>query len=527
MEVFLIHAGLCYCITFPIIELMNGRGEPKILGFDYSKYSPFEQITNWALGDGATLPAALAIATLLAKVLIVALAALFSPTTMDFKVSTTIQTSGVPTVQGQMTESVPEMYYTLAGYLSADVSMLPWTTHDYCIIPFYPLQSTMRIEGYATVNWVKLSYDEVSIDSYESSAFAIGSEIHCVLLPHQLITTSCEEYASRKPIECPLFGTNQTVATYIQVNDQCWNLTQFSVPDSNSSAYSWTWPSTDFIVGSSNCPDTFFALWVERPANPHPLSAGDLYRGPDEAVGLKCVSTEKLLLLKATIKTFNRDVLSTSNFEYADIEKLYSANTSARLTSMFLNTIRADIRAPDDAVTHDLMWFNYLMAAVHPAIIQTQTNVTHLPNPSILVAAFEDIYRRLFAMSITLSAENLFAEHELEVSQATGVIRKDRVVVNVPMFVLALAILLYTVVVLLLLGGYKHKPHKHGHIPVSLMGTFAMLYDSTAKDKVEGIDGKNPKDRMTKFKDRGGSYTYGAFMGQKNTPRYGMYKRSD
>lgn len=267
---------------------------------------------------------------------------------------------------------------------------------------------------------------------------------------------------------------------------------------------------------------------MERPADPEPKN-GTLYQDRLEVLILKCSAVDKVVELDATVDGSDR-VLSavvTRRLDTMEVGALYNEDASTTLPADFVIAMLAGMASEtlDAGSRHQMRWLNYLIATVDPRTVGKKTNITHIPDRAYIVGAFEDVYRRLFAINMALYHDGIIASREEEPNIKTttaAVLQADRVRVSTEMFFLSVLILLFMVVVLVVLYWGQRQPV--GHLPHSLAGTYALLYASNAKEECGTLRGRNSKERAKRLKEVERKYVYGPFDGGRH---YGVYRVGD
>lgn len=500
IEPALVTLGACHCMLGPYKALDRGRATSSVsLAVDYDRSPPHFQLVR-SLRTGNIALAALTVAILLSNVLAVAFAGLFSA------VNEGIQGSGPLKVQEGFTGSANGMYYVLAKSLESNDTRPPtWTKEGYYIVPFYPIGRDGQEE-------------------YTGGTLGISVDINCSLVPAESINLRCDNFWTNESgiINCPVAAVGN-ITNYLYIDDPCWKYTLMSGADDEyrmNDSYKWYNPSGDTLVRSANCDDRLFAVWVERPADPKPKDLTFPYQDHFEALALNCMSTDRFVNLTATIAKGGH-VVSIGNIHPLDVHEvdaLYppKTGTDARLAATFLDSIDNGISRGN---YHQIKWFNYLMATVKSEVVRsTPPNITHIPNQSVM-SAFEDVYRRLFAINLRLHARTILS---LDTVEGARIIQpRGKVYVSSTMFYIAAAILGFMIVVLVALYWGQDR-QVVGHLPRNLVGMYAHLYASNAKEECAQVIGTNPEDRAMKLGELKGRYAYGRFSNGKNV---GVYRK--
>lgn len=487
VEPILVAVASSYCMLAPYEKLRRRYAPSKhSLAVDYDKSPPHFQLARTMRARDLGL-AALTIAILLSNVLAVALAGLFSLSATSFTKIRDVETTGIPIMKGNVDGQNWEIFYPLAANLSIGKQLPTWTTQDSYIIPFYPV-------------------DGIDVKIYEGTTFSIRADINCRAFHRDFIPLNSP----------PSMPGHAELNITLLIDDGCYpanqeNLTIISLP------------SDDTMRFSDHCSRTLFAGWVEQPGNPHPNNSLTPNQNHLEAAVISCTFIEMANELTATIDNAQQVIKTTNSrpLNAAEMATMYPTNISAPgdLVRAVANAITPSTFAVG---THsELVWVNFFMASLTPSIIQNLANVTHIPNTTDLASAFEDVFQRLFAISLRLYAEEIFSAGKGTVSPGTVTILEQRVIVNYRMFVLSAVILIYTIGVLVVVYMWR-RPRIYGYLPTSLSGMYALLYASNAKEYCG--PGSTPAERATGLS---GTYAYGAFVGADGKGHYGVNRESE
>lgn len=488
VEPLLVAIASSYCMLTPYEKLRRRNASSKdSLSVDYDKSPPHFQLAR-TLRAGDIELAALTAAILLSNVLAVALSGLFSLTYSDAMISHDVQTTGIPTMKGGVDGRDWEIFYPLAANLSEGKDLPTWTTWDSYIFPFFPVDST-------------------DVQVYEGTTVGVRAEISCRAFNRESI-----------PLKLlPSMPGHAELDIAVLVDDGCY--------DTDHGHYTSviSLPSDDTMGFSDHCNRSFYAGWVEQPGNPRPNNSQRQNQNYLDAAVVSCTFVEMVYELTATINSAHQ-VIKTTNIRplKADaITGMYPANTSAPG-----DLIRAVANAISPATfargTHShLVWVNLFMATLTPSILRHLPNVTHVPDTKDLAMAFEDVFQRLFAISLRLYAEEIFSTGKNSVSAGKAIVLQPRVKLSFKMFVLSVVILVYTIAVLVVLYVWR-RPKIYGYLPTSLMGMYALLYASNAKEHCGS--GRTPAERALTLS---GTYACGSFVGGDGRGHYGVHKESE
>lgn len=513
------------CMLAPYTVLTPGpAGSGKSLAVDYDKSPPHFQLIR-ALSTVNIPLAALTVSIFLCNVLAVALAGLFSSTTRKLNMTTEVRTHEAPRLQDVFTKPAQEMYFILAEQLSELTTPLTWTTPAYYVLPVLPATSD-------------------DVEMYETPSLGIGIDIKCNQLDPRNITMACDMSQCATSTEFFDYSDYSLV-----VADACWGNTVASAATGTerfTTNYTWEGLSHDNIIQSTNCPNTFFPIWVERPWDPQ-QSSGERYETKLNSLILKCTTVETVAELNIVVG--REQVLSSSvvrNLTSEEVTALYPTNRTGlvyipsylnntihanttgpvnitdRLASTFIDAIRAGIRTENSPDSHKIRWFNYLMKSIDPKIDRNLPNMTHIPDAAYIAGAMEEVYRRLFVINLRLYEASIIKSGAEHTHTAAAVLLINRVAVSRVMFHLAGSIILTIMLVLAYI--YLRRRQPVGHVPKTLAGMYALLYASNAKEECGQLSGKNPKERAKHLEEFEGKYVYGSFLGGEH---YGVYRRGE
>lgn len=493
-----------HCMLGPYQTLDKG-GAPcsTSLLIDYDKSPPHFQLLR-SIRQGNFPLAALTTALLLSHVLAVAFAGLFSAKSVEL---TGNSTYGViyPTFgfTGPIEGRSLEMYYILADNLARDLPLPPLVTEEYFVLDFEAWDPSGDIE------------------KYSGPSHGVGINVTCNLVTSDSIHLACDPSTDvnlPSAVYCP-------ENYYITVSDPCW---AHVTPSNNISlTQDFTNTSGDFFLQSANCLNTFFAMWLQRPADPHPPNVTSLYLHYLDTVLLKCETVEKIVALNATATPDDviLDINVTRQLSAQEVLGMYPAYTKPRdrLPHRFIESIRQGLLAEDEVNdADDIRWFNYLTATIDPSIVRNTTNITHIPDTAHLVAAFEDVYRRLFAITIGLNSDLLNYGDGVQVTLPC-VVHIDKVLVSGLMYKIAAAILFFIMAVLVLLYWGNRGGRFEGHLPRSLAMMYSLLYASNAQDECGSVKGMDPEERAKELRNLGYRYRFGEFV-NGGRPHIGIHR---
>lgn len=492
MEPILVCIGSANCMLSPYQALLSGRATAKVLTVDYDKSPPHFQFLRSMKAKNYKL-AALSVAILLSNLFAIALTGLFSPTRVNLHLTTDVEVPTALTVTGGFLEDTHEMYYRLIDHLTHGRPPPTWTTPDYYVIPFTPVSS-----------------EEVL--SYEATTIGLGLDIKCALVPSESINLTWFNGTKQSYPRGQNMWTN-----YVGIDDPCWRHKSKPIlePNITNTRYGWRPPTRDALLESITCPGTLFALWLERPGDPSPVSQSDPYQNRIDVVMLKCTTIHTVVQLTANVSQAE-NVNSVSNIRPLDASQLqavypHNSINSSLLAATFIAKVVAGTLSEPSPGRHQMRWIDHLMMLVDSSIvIDHSTNITHLPNTTNLAQTFERVYRRLFAINVRHYAADILSPGPRQIAPGRAVVRSFRVNVSRSMFYLSSIILVFIMAVLVILY-YTQQQHVIGHLPTSLAGMYAHLYASNSQEECGRVEGKNPEERGKALEALGLSYRYGWF----------------
>lgn len=518
VEPLLVTLGSFYCMVGPY-KIMNQRRRETTLAMvlDFDQAPPHFQLWN-SFRTRDTALGALTVCILLANVLAVALAGMFTITNEDFQISVDVEHFTAPAIKAGFTVPVAQEYYVLAGRVSEIAALPTWTTHEYYVLPLDPI-------------------DRDTVTSWQGRTIGFGAEISCEFLPEEIINTECfyqsTTYADCKlPNPLPSLG-NFDLYSRVKVDHPCWS--EETVLEASRIDYSfWRWQGATadvFRMGvSSICSESFFVGWAEHPADPQPTNQTFPFSHLPriDTTILFCKPATIVAELTASVDDAH-SVISVQDVRLIDHNVTTDGDTT--LMTTFLNVIRLGVDDTEQRLDHvyQLSWFNSLMTELKPSLVRhALTNSTHLPDTTDLIATFEDIFKRVYAISLRLSAEEIFASPEpRDPAQGTATVTRQRIRVSTPMFAISVVILGYFLVLFVFL--YWGPPAGHhclSHLPTTLAAAYTLLYASTAKEECLKIRGDSTKERAEKLQEMGNTYAYGSFFGMDQRWHCGVYRRA-
>ncbi|KAF8454853.1 hypothetical protein BDZ91DRAFT_767833 [Kalaharituber pfeilii] len=482
-----------HCMLGPYALLQRGvQSSQKALALDFDKSPPEFQVLS-ALRSGHFALAALATTIPLSQVLAIALAALFSPYNAEFSIPARFQMDHLQQYNPPTTPR--EVAFALARNITTGIDGPTWTTEDYYVVPFRPMNSHGALLQYQGPTW------------------AIGLNITCQVVSVGLdtgnFTKTPEERAKLSP------DTAEKLNFTLVVGDRRHHRASEWWVNLEKPAGDWA-----FINRSGDNEVYINAVWLELPANPNPGSLAPPYHLKTiTGVGLECIASAKVEELIATVNA-NEQILYTSGIrpvERKDQQRVFHEHFAGNISYSLGLTFDAAVR-PRPSNCPWLCQVSSLIARSHPNIVRhLPTNVTHIPDTNGLPSAFENVIRSFWAVSLRLFMEKGSALDPLD-GLGVQIVLQERVQVRVPFFGLAVGILVYMIIVLVAL--LWKKPHEIMPLPITLAAAYSLLHSSTAKDECQ--EGKSPKERAKHFV---GEYGLGKFQAANGKWLYGVYRR--
>lgn len=491
-----------HCMLGPY-QTLNQRNAPSssTLSIDYDKSPPHFQLLR-SLHYGNFPLAALTAALVVSRVLPIAFAGLFSAIAVELQDNSTAAIV-YPTFgfTGPIQGISLEMYYILADNLQRNLPLPEWATPEYFVLPFWD--------------------NAADLQSFSGPTHGVGIDVSCELVPSDTLHFSCDPSATAPSVTyCP--GTYYISA----INDPCW--AHVSEYNNVSLTQEFQAITGDFLLQSANCAGTFFAMWLERPVDPRPLNTSSTYLHRIDTVTLKCNMTENIVALEATVSTAGEIAAATITHRFTELEvdALYPAYTlpTRRLPHSFIDSIRQGLLTDgEDNDADDIRWLDYLTGMLEPRLVRDGSDIWQLPDPTHLPTAFEDVMRRLFAITVALNEDLIDYGVEQDIL-LPAVVRPTRVVVSSVMFWIAMAILVFIMAVLVPLYWGSRRGQFKGHLPRSLGTMYALLYASNAKEECGSVQGQDPRERAAALKVLGHRYGFGRFVDVLGNQHVGVHR---
>lgn len=491
-----------HCMMSPYQTLnLHNAPSSSTLSIDYDKSPPHFQLMRSLHHRNFPL-AALTAALVVGRLLPIAFAGLFSATGVEVSDNAT---NGIvyPTFgfTGPIEGISLEMYYILADNLQRGLPLPEWATPEYFVLDFYDFADNLH--------------------SFSGPTHGVGVDVSCEVLPSSNLRLSCDPSAAAPLVTyCP--GTYYITA----INDTCW---AHVTPHNNISlAQDFPHITGDCFLQSANCAGTFYALWLQGPADDPRLKEFSPSSQGVDVVALKCYITENIVALNATVSAAGEitDVTTTRRFTPLQVDALYPAYTppTARLPHTFIESIRRGLLAQDkDNDADNIGWLDYLALLLDPRLVRNGTEASHVPDTTHLAAAFEDLIRRLFAITMALNMDLLDYGDQQDVL-LPAVVYPTRVVVSPLMFGIAVGILVFIIAVLGTLYCGRRGGRFKGHLPRSLGTMYALLYASNAKDECGSVQGRDPRERAAALGVLGYRYGFGRFEDVLGNQHVGVHR---
>ncbi|KAF8466855.1 hypothetical protein BDZ91DRAFT_793795 [Kalaharituber pfeilii] len=482
-----------HCMLGPY-ELLQRRPQSsqRALALDFDRSPPEFQVLS-AIHSKHFALAALATTIPLSHVLAIALATLFSPYSAELSVPVGFQMAGL----NYNSPTTPrEVAFALDQNITTSVDGPTWTTGDYYVKPFHPLNS------------------HGTLLQYQGPTQAIGLDIECQVVPVKIDTGNF----------------TGTIEERANLTAEAASKMDFAVVIGNSrylKAHHW-WvnlekPASDWAYLKVTGDNQVYidAVWLELPGNPNPAGAPPYRLERFTGVGLSCNASVLVWNLIATVNA-RQQLLSTSSIQpvSAHDQQMINKTMFAGTIAQSLDKTLAAALQVRPSTCPWLCQVSSLMARSHPEIVQhPPTNVTHIPDTNGLPSAFESVIRSFWAVSLRLYMEE---SSEVTFSPEDGLgmmtVLDERVQISVPFFGLAAAILVYIIAVLVVL--LWKKPNIITPLPLTLATAYSLLHSSTAKEDCQ--EGKSPRERAKHFV---GEYGLGKFQAADGRWFNGVYRK--
>lgn len=441
------------------------------LAIDYDTSPPHFQLFH-SLRTGDRTLAVLITAILLSNVLSVALAGLFSVGVTKLNTTIELANYAAPMINGSFTVPTQEMYFILERELSSDLAAPAWSTADYCLLA--------------------VEHDDPTVKTYQVPTLGIGINVGCTIVNASDITLICDDLPG---IDAVCRNRRSRITNVrISVDDPCWEGEHLmSKSDTIETGMAVAWGGSGFNeLQPSRCLGTFFPQWIER-LEPQSGTVGRL-----DLQIIKCTAADTVVELTADIEETGR-VISVSSIRplsKLEMAPLYPFNQTGSLTPSFLSAIYAGrwTQQQSFATSQTIRWLNYFMALPEPNVLRNSTDHPYLPHPAYVAKAFEDVYRRLFAVNLRLYVDDIILPRKTLSGgiSSPAVVSVERVEVSRLMFYLSVSLLAYMILTMILLFGRRGHI---GYLPKNLVGMYAPLYASNAKEECQSLSGRSPKER--------------------------------
>lgn len=475
----------------PYQPLLRGPTKsPRSLDLDLDKSPPHFQLLR-ALRARDLALALLSAAILLSNVLAVSLSALFSPSSREVAAHTMIAAPPAPPPIGFVEAEIWEAHYTLYALLTADIASPNWTTPEYYVLPF------------------TLPADSDDLATATAPTTALGMAPTCVPVAPERVTTTC--LLGGTVVPC-LSNMPDITGGVLTVDDPCWP------PANRTSAY-WSFPAGDAFVHSDACPHTFFAAWMELPAD---AANPDQYLPRLDSLVLKCTAAPPTAVrVEATVDAEGNVLRLEEDPQQEEEEE--AADDAGFMVSSFLNATAAVGAVNTGAV--GLAWFNMHLSLLYPAVTAVRGpggNLSYVPDATAVAGPFEDVVRRVYAMGMRLHAKG-GGDGETEGQQAQaqaqvmGAVARRREMVQVGSAMLALSAGLVLFIGGVVAGvcwrGLQRTRGEVAHAPKSLVAVWAAVYAcAEAKRACGEVSGGSVWERVKKVEALGRRYRYGRFV---------------
>ncbi|KAI5837192.1 hypothetical protein DFP73DRAFT_589201 [Morchella snyderi] len=528
IEPIIIALGTYHCMVAPYKRLRSPKNRADsalALSLDFDRSPPQFQLLR-AIRFRDAQVGALALAILVVNLLAITFGSLFF-------VSMEARTSEVPATVWDMPESLAS-FSNLAGdvYLGLSATLSNRTRNRYnqedplFYLPPMSFGADQVYDPRKPHVLDQLTHSQSPAGEIEWSSFVFGSDVKCVLIPQEGIQSSCtdgmfETVSCGEPLPSDSNGTfTADVNVAFSGGEVSWGK---GTPDK----WSFDGMSTDAFIHIQTITGSSFLIgWSEMPADPEPKS--DVFPSTQlpriDTVALYCDSHFKVGSVTASLDTAT-GVIKTSNVVFPlefgnngsaiEIIMNFNVDISHGEGSNYWELIDGD---------RSLMWFNWFMARLYPDLVRDElVNATHIPSTDRLVEAFENVYDRLFAQSLQMYSDNVFANVTTKDITAVFRTKEPRVRVSKGMFIISCAVMVYLILVLLALYCRpRANDYYQNYLPTSLALMWTLLYASTAKDDCAQLRGSNPEERASQLVELGNTYSLGEFVGNDGRTHWGV-----
>ncbi|KAI5797348.1 hypothetical protein DFH27DRAFT_100073 [Peziza echinospora] len=517
LEPLLVTVASTHCMLWPygmLRRAADATGGYAALALDFDRSPPHFQLAR-ALRARQLPLAALSAAILVANLLAISLAALFSPATYQARVPAELV---APAMYGNEATKNGYLEVSFGGEdlvrIVQNDALRTWITperHMY-VRPFFPRADDAAIAA-----------------GYTGPTLAFGSSVRCET--HDIV------YSNGTLTGLIVNGTNID-----PFRPGGWSSKREYVffPTRHGEGSAYAPPAADYAGRFTNtnaklwgAPPALTAVWWEYPGDPHPANWSMPYLPARQGLAIKCNTSLAFFEVEATVDDAQivRSVvkgrqLSASEYTLALNESFglvpVTMGKSALVNRFFESALELLASAP--AAYDGCIWcmcrINYLLTLLDSGVVRRGANVSHVPDASRTPAAMENLLQRYLATIFLVWAEakdwpTQLTRGPMQPVQGAVFISQERVGMSRAMFYLSVAILGYFVVLFCALVWFA--PRIPGHPPMSLAGTFACLYARTPQDPI--VPGK-----LVQKKDcTGGAYRYGEFTGDDGELHRGVY----
>lgn len=448
-----------------------------------------------------------------------------------FFVSMEVQVSEVPATVWDMPQDLvvfPELTSNAYLSLSATLSNQTGTQYSQDNPQYYiPPMTLSDNQGYNPTGLdVSDQLSRLPVGEMEWNSLVFGSDIRCVLIPQENTYSYCSNGSST--IDCGASLSDISGSFFAEVEltspggEVLWE-------KGERASWSFQGMSADgFQHLPSDNGTTFLVWWSEMPADPEPRS--DVFPSTQlpriDTVALYCASSFKVGSVTASLNTTN-GAIKTSNVVFP----LPYENDNA--ADSIISHFHVGISHGEGTNYWDLIdlgrhlvWFNHFMAKLYPNLVRHgPVNETHLPSTDQLAEAFENVYNRMFAQSLQMYSDDIFANVTTKNITAVFWTEEPRVRVSKTMFIVSCAVMSYLILVLLVIYCKPQaEEYYERYLPTNLVSMWTLLYASTAKEDCGKLRGNNPDERAKLLAELGNSYSLGEFVGSDGQTHWGVYR---
>jgi len=541
-------------LTYPFIQLGRGRATAAPLCHNYEKLPPHLQLVS-GIKTRNFLLASLSVSILLANVLAVALGGLFykdlvsregsGNVALNWPVESLHEFNGT---LGALFEGVSdidaEFFYAATG-VGLGFRQLPWTTDSFYYVPFSDRNPAINRTNYTTETW------------------GVGVDITCEAIPKEEVRiwnspvndssvppTSTFSYPTfRDDINTTLIieevkdfefrAENEPLQRYLEVGEFG---NGSSVGNKSTSEFYELVPK--LYPPALPGPWKFFGGWFRydfatRTVKIDRASArnlvGDTIDGPTAYIlnytAIRCAPTPKIVrsvvladpdgtILHSNDTAIPPDISGASNMTglpgVLDSFQEMINRVTGKSRDVKANDISESMRKLDPRPSN---WLSFLL---HREAREKNAIFDLYSYPEQSAQAMETVYRRLFAIYVSLHAERILGAEKAQTRDAMFVRHTVNRVFMTPVAFFVSVVLLVVFVPVVVWTYVSLFTGFLCHSPETLAGMYTAVYASGAVEDVAGMEGVGEKERERRLREVGCRYGYGWFETEVGERHFGI-----